>query len=92
MEKDNTMQVNRVSLARAGYYGQANYRKSDHFNCTVEVVGDTGKIELAIPPEISVQIMAVIAEQIAEAGRAVADMMVADSFIIQQPDAPKEIA
>jgi len=73
------MFVNRISIAREGYYG-AGYGKADHkkpFRATIEVEGQHGKIELNLAPEMSERIVALIADEVANAGRATAEAMTA---------------
>lgn len=80
------MFVTSVSIRREGYYG-AGYGKADPakpFDITIEVHGQHGKVELALRPELSERIIAIIAAEVADAGRATAEAMTA-SFIAATP-------
>ncbi len=77
------MFVTSVSIRREGYYGAGYGSKADPskpFKATIEVHGKHGKVELTVSPELSAQIVAIVADQIVAAGKATADAMVA-SFI-----------
>jgi hypothetical protein len=74
------MFVTSISVRRDGYYG-AGYGKPDPskpFKATVEVHGQHGKIELVLDPDMSKRIVALIADEVAAAGRATAEAMTAD--------------
>lgn len=84
------MFVTSVSIRRDGYFG-AGYGKPDPtkpFKATIEVHGQHGKVELNLDPDMSARIMEVIADEVAAAGKATAEAMVA-SFITAA--APKQI-
>lgn len=76
------MFVTSIIIMRDGYYsgfgGDADASKP--FKATVGVHGEHGKIELKLSPELSNRVVEVIADEIAAAGRATAEAMVA-SFI-----------
>lgn len=75
-----------ISIRRDGYYssysGSADPTKP--LRCTVETIGDLGKVELNLGPEASSRIVALIAEELAASARATAEAMTA-SFINAQP-------
>lgn len=81
------MFVTSISVRREGYYGPygGGVAKEDApFQATVELHGQLGKVELKLDPEMSKRIVAVIADEVAAAGRATAEAMTAD-FISGQP-------
>lgn len=81
------MFVTSVSIRRQGYYGTYGGGKADPakpFDITIEVHGQHGKVELALRPELSERIIALIAAEVADAGRATAEAMTA-SFIAATP-------
>lgn len=87
------MFVTSVSMRRQGYYG-ASYGKADPakpFDITIEVNGQHGKIELNLRPELSERIIALIASEIAEAGRVTAEALTA-SFIAAVPALEEQAA
>ncbi len=77
------MHVRSVTLLREGAYGFDGEKvdPTKPFICKVSIVGQTGKHELTLPPEVSTHIMYLIAEELAEAGKRVAAMMQAQAFI-----------
>jgi hypothetical protein len=81
------MFVTSVSIRREGYYGAGYGGKADPakpFNITIEIHGKHGKVELALRPELSESIIALVAAEVAEAGRATAEAMTA-SFVAATP-------
>lgn len=73
----------RLSVHREGYF--SDYSRADPakpFRATIEVVGQSGKVELVLSPELSDRIVAIVAEEVAAAGRATAEMMTADALTI----------
>lgn len=75
------MIVTRISVAREGWY--ASYAKPDAskpLRATVEVYGETGKVELNLGPEASDRIVALIADEIADAGRRTAELLTAKAL------------
>lgn len=75
------MIVTRISVAREGWY--ASYSKPDAskpLRATVEVYGETGKVELNLGPEASDRIVALIADEIADAGRRTAELLTAKAL------------
>jgi hypothetical protein len=78
------MFLSRLTVHREGYFG-AGYGRADPskpFRATVEVIGESGKVELNLSPELSAKIVAVVAEEVVAAGRATAEMMTADALTI----------
>ena len=74
------MHVNRLTLTRDGYYG-SGYNKADPskpFRAIIEVEGSHGKVELNLSPELSQRMVALVADEVAAAGRATADALVAN--------------
>jgi hypothetical protein len=75
--------LTRLTVAREGYssyYGTPDPSKP--FRATVEVSGTSGKVELNLSEALSAKIVAVVAEEVAAAGRATAEMMTADALTI----------
>lgn len=71
------MFVTRISIARDGYYSYTKPDPTKPLRATVEVQGQTGKVELNLSPELSERVVAVIADEIAAAGRATAEALTA---------------
>jgi len=71
------MFVAAISIRREGYYTYGTPDPSKPFTATVEVHGQHNKTELRLSPEMSRRVVEIIAEEIAMAGREVADAMVA---------------
>ena len=85
------MHVRSVTLLREGAYGfdGENVDPTKPFVCKVSIVGQTGKHEIHLPAEVSARIMNLIASELAEEGRRVAQMMTANAFEVQSLPAPK---
>ena len=72
------MFLNSIKIERAGFHG--GYGKADPtkpLNAVVQVQGPLGKVELNLAPEVGERLVALIADEIAAAGRATAEAMVA---------------
>jgi hypothetical protein len=84
------MFLSRLSIYREGYsssYGRCDPSKP--FRATIEVIGQSGKVELTLSPELSAKIVAVVADEVAAAGRATAEMMTAEALTIPASAAPE---
>ena len=82
-EKHTPMVLRRVVITRENDY--VSYRPVDPsapFRATIEVQGAAGKVELNLSAEMSQKIVAIIAEEVAAAGRATAEIMTADAMFI----------
>jgi hypothetical protein len=74
------MFVTSISIRRDGYYGGGigMTDPSKSFLATVEVHGQHGKVELVLDKAMSNRIVAIIADEVAAAGRATAEAMTAE--------------
>lgn len=72
------MFLNRLTVAREGYYAYGKPDPNKPLRATVEVIGDHGKTELNLGPEASDRIVAIIADELAKAARATAEAMTAE--------------
>lgn len=79
---ETTMVLQRVSITRAGYHGYGQVDPASPFSATIEVTGASGKVELNLSEGLSRRIVEIIADEVAAAGRATADIMVADAMIV----------
>lgn len=57
------------------------------FMATIEVSGKAGKVELRLDAELSRRIVEIVADEVAKAGRATAEMMTAEAFEMVAPAA-----
>lgn len=71
------MFVNRISITREGFYGYSKPDPTKPLRAILEVEGQHGKIELNLSPSMSDKIVALIADEIAAAGRATAEALTA---------------
>lgn len=71
------MNLKTLHVARDGYYGFGKLDPTKPFICSVEVEGPLGNVKLNLPAEVSQRVVSLIAEEIAAAGRATAEMMTA---------------
>lgn len=79
MMEDTAVHLKAISIMRDGHY-YGDHRRVDPskpLRCTVEVEGDAGKTELSLPPEVSERIVALIADELANSARRVAETMTA---------------
>lgn len=85
------MFVNAISIRREGYYGYGSGRAdpTKPLLATIEVQGQSGKVELILSPEMSQRIVAIIAEEVAAAGRATAEAMTADVLSVAALPGPR---
>lgn len=87
------MFVRSISVRREGDYG-SSWQKVDPtqpFLASIAVEGQNGKVELVLSPDLSRRIVELIAEEVAAAGRATAEAMVAEVFNIPSLPAPAEV-
>ena len=71
------MFVTNITIRRSKWYtGRAD--ENDPFEATIEVKGDSTKVELKLNPEMSRRIVEIIADEVAAAGRATAEAMIAE--------------
>ncbi len=85
------MHVRSLHMTRQGDYG-SDYQRFDPtkpFNTVVKLEGDGNKVELQIPAEVSEKILALVADQLVEAGRRAAEAMVAKAFTVEALPAPE---
>lgn len=87
------MFVNRISIHRDGYYGGytgAKTKGDEPYRCTIEVQGSHGKVELNLSAEMSSRVVALIADEVADAGKRTAEAMV--SAVINGKALPAQVA
>lgn len=71
------MHLKAISIVREGcYYGShSKVDPSKPLRCTVEVEGPLGKTEMNLPPEVSDRIVSLVAEELAEQTKRIAEAM-----------------
>lgn len=75
------MIVSRISITSEGWYsGYGKPDASKPLRATIEIHGDHGKTELNLPPETSEKIIALIADEVADAGRETARLLTAKAL------------
>lgn len=85
------MFIGRIEISREGYIGMS-YGAPDAskpFLAKIEVHGARTKTEMYLSPELSERIVAIIAEEVAASGRAVAEAMVAEAMTVSVLAAPE---
>jgi hypothetical protein len=81
------MFVASISIRRQGYfgsYGGGVAKPETPFDATIEIHGQHGKTELKLSPDMSQRVLDIIADEVAAAGRSVAEAMTAQ-FITGVP-------
>lgn len=90
-QKHSTLILNKLTVCRKGYYG-SGYRNTTTpdtpFEATIEIGGAHGKVELDLGPELSAKIVAIVADEVAAAGRATAEIMTADALLVTSDATP----
>lgn len=78
------MFVRSIVVRRDGDYSYSStVDQSKPFRATVEVNSQHGKVELLLSTDLSRRIVEIIADEVAAAGRATAEAMVADIFTVK---------
>jgi hypothetical protein len=80
------MFVTSISIRREDYYGSFGGGKMDPskpFLAQIEVLGSSSKVELCLSPEMSARIVEIISDEVAAAGRATAEAMVAQCLTVE---------
>lgn len=73
------MFLTRISIHREGYWAGAHSADPKKpFRATIEFQGQSGKIELTLDPDMSKRVLALVADEVAAAGRATAEAMTAE--------------
>jgi hypothetical protein len=79
--------VNQITITREGYYGgflnSGGGNPEKPFKATIEVQGQHGKVELQLSSELSKRVVDIIADEVAAAGRATAEAMVASMLTVE---------
>ena len=85
------MFIGRVEISRVGYHGHGygNPDASKPFVAKIEVFGSQMKTELVLSPELSRRVVEIVADEIAAAGRATAEAMVAEALNVEALPAPE---
>lgn len=77
----NAMILKSVSIRREDdFYGSYKVDPTKPFVATIEVAGSSGQVKLNLSPVLSRRIVEIIADEVAAAGRATAEMMTAEAF------------
>jgi hypothetical protein len=84
------MFIGRIEIQRDGYvgYGYGSPDASKPFIAKIEVFGSRTKSELILSPELSRRVVEIVADEIAAAGRATAEAMVAEALNVVALPAP----
>ena len=78
------MFIGAIEIRREGYigHGYGSPDPSKPFLAKIEVHGSRTKTEMMLSPELSERIVAIIADEVAAAGRATADAMTAEAMTV----------
>jgi hypothetical protein len=82
------MHLNRLNIRRVASKAWQDPTPADPFAATIEMIGAHGKVELELSQDLSRRILAVVAEEVANAGRATAEAMVAEAITCVALPAP----
>lgn len=85
------MFIGAIEIRRDGYHG-FGYGSPDAtkpFIAKIEVFGSRTKTELVLSPELSRRIVEIVADEVANAGRATADAMTAEAMNVVALPAPE---
>lgn len=85
------MFIGRIEISRVGYIGNG-YGKPDAskpFLAKIEVFGLQTKTELFLSEELSRRVVEIVADEVAAAGRATAEAMVAEAMTVSALPAPE---
>lgn len=87
------MFIGAIEIRREGYigHGYGNPDASRPFIAKIEVHGSRTKSELILSPELSRRVVEICAEEIAAAGRATAEAMVAEALNVAALPAPEAV-
>jgi hypothetical protein len=85
------MFIGRIEISRVGYigHGYGTPDASKPFLAKIEVFGQANKTELMLSEELSRRVVEIIAEEVAAAGRATAEAMVAEAMTFSALPAPE---
>ena len=72
------MIVKAISIRRVGTHYYSDPKGNEPFAATLEMIGEYGKVELRLSPDMSQRIVEIVADEIAKAGRATAEALTAE--------------
>lgn len=72
------MHVRTIEIRRENDYGYGAFDASKPFRAIIKVNGQHGQVELNLSAELSQRVVAIIADEVAAAGRATAEAMTAE--------------
>lgn len=72
------MFVKAINIRKTGYFGYGKIDPAAPFQATIEIEGQNGKMELVLEADLSKRVLALIADEVASAGRKAAEMMTAE--------------
>lgn len=85
------MHIRSITITRDGDYGYGAVDASKPFTAKIKVVGRSSEMEIALDNAMSQRVLDLIAEEVAKAGREVANAMTAEVFqavALPAPEAP----
>lgn len=87
------MIITRISVTKDGYspYSYSKPKPDAPYQATIETLGSHGKVELSLSPELSRRVVEIIADEVAAAGRATAEAMVAEVLTGTALPAPEAV-
>lgn len=72
------MIVRKILIERDGDYGQSKIDETKPLRASITVQGDAGKVELRLDSDLSRRVLELISSEIAAAGKATAEALVAE--------------
>lgn len=87
------MIISQIRISKQGYYG-GNYgrgalKPETPYDCTIEVVGVSGKTELNLSPELTTRLMAIIGDEVVASSKRTAEAMTAEIITVAALPSPK---
>lgn len=86
--KEQSLVLQRVMISRKGLNSWETANPTAPFAATIEVRGASGKVELNLSEDLSRRIVEIVADEVAAAGRATAEAMVADAMLVSAEAKP----
>ena len=84
------MIVSKIEIRKQGYYGgySGAPKAETPYDCTIEIYGQSGKVELNLSPELTTRLMAIIGDEVVASSKRTAEAMTAEIITVSALPSP----
>jgi hypothetical protein len=83
--------VSKIEIRKQGYYGgySGAPKAETPYDCTIEIYGQSGKVELNLSPELTTRLMAIIGDEVVASSKRTAEAMTAEIITVAALPSPE---